>query len=116
MQSVEMALEGIHMSRPETAELRQPSIDLAQRFWLQSIAAALCIHGRLHETGVPQHSQVLGNRGLRHSKLTLDLAHRLLGQDEEAQNRAPVRLCNNLEYRIHEFLYTSIGIYSSRNI
>jgi len=40
-------------------------------------------------------------------KLTLDLAHRLLGRDQEAQYRAAVRLRNDGEHRFHSLIYST---------
>ena len=73
-----MPLESIYVSGPEPAELSQPGIDLPKRFWLQLVETALCVHCRLHESGVAQHAQVLRHGRLRHTKLTLDLSNRLL--------------------------------------
>ena len=77
--TIEVAFESIDVSRPETAELRQPSINLPKWFRSQPVETALCIHRGFYETGLAQHAQVLGHGRLRHTKLTLDLSHRLLG-------------------------------------
>jgi len=104
------------VSGPEPTELSQPGIHLPKWFGLQPVETALCVHRGFHETGVPQHSQVLGDGRLRHPKLTLDLSNRLLGRDQEAQYRAAVRLRNDFEHRFH-FLcilhsaYTCQGIF-----
>ncbi len=73
-----MALESINVRGPEPAKLLQPGIHLLKRFRLQPVEAALRIHCGFHETGLAQHTQVLGHGGLRHQKLTLDLSYRLL--------------------------------------
>jgi hypothetical protein len=70
-----MTFESIQVRGPEAAELRQPGIDLLKWSRLQPVQTSLCIHCRLHETGVAQHSQVLGHGWLRHTKLALDLPH-----------------------------------------
>ena len=70
-----MALERVYMSGPEPTERRQPGIDLLKRFGPQPVETALCIHCGLHETGVSQHSQVLGYGRLRHMKLALNLTN-----------------------------------------
>jgi hypothetical protein len=56
---IKVAFESIHMSRPEPAELRQPSIHLSQWFWLQPVETPLCVHRGFNEAGVAQHAQVL---------------------------------------------------------
>ena len=59
MHAVEVPFQRIHVIGPEPAELSQPGIHLLKRFRLQPVKAALCVHCRLHETGVAQHAQVL---------------------------------------------------------
>ena len=76
--AVEVAFESIHVSRPEPAKRSQPGIQLLKWFRFQPVETALCVHRGFHETGLAQHSQVLGYGRLRHAKLTLDLSHRLL--------------------------------------
>jgi len=78
MHAVEVAFESIDVSGPEAAELSEPLIDLLERLWFQPVEAALAVDCRFDETGVAQHAQVLGDGRLRHAKLALDLAHRLL--------------------------------------
>jgi len=75
---VEVAFESIYVSRPEPAERSQPGIHLLKWFRSQPVETALSVHGGLHETGLAQHSQVLGHGRLRHMKSTLDLSNRLL--------------------------------------
>jgi len=79
---VEVAFESVDVSRPETAELGQPCIDLLKRSRFQPVKTALSVHRGFHKTGLAQHSQVLGHGRLRHTKLTLDLTHRLLRRGE----------------------------------
>jgi hypothetical protein len=74
---VEVAFESIDVSGPEPTELSQPGIEFLKRLRCQTVETALCVHRRFHETGVAQHSQVLGNGRLRHTKLALNLSHRL---------------------------------------
>jgi hypothetical protein len=113
---IQVAFESIQVSGPEPAELSQPGIHLLKWFRFQPVETALCVHRGFHETGLAQHSQVLGHGRLRHTKLTFDLSHRLLGRDQEAQDRAAVRLRNDFEDRFHSLrilhgAYTCQGIY-----
>jgi hypothetical protein len=78
MHAVEVAFESIHVSGPEPAELSQPRIHLLKWFWPQPVETALRVHRGFYETGLAQHSQVLGHGRLRHTKLALDLSNRLL--------------------------------------
>ena len=75
---VEVAFESIYVSGPEPTERSQPDIHLLKWFRFHSVESALCVHRGFHETGIAQHSQVLGHARLRHTKLTLDLSNRLL--------------------------------------
>ncbi len=74
MHAVEVAFESIDVSGPEAAELSQPGIHLLKRFGIQPVETALRVHCGLDETSLAQHSQVLGNGRLRHTKLALDLS------------------------------------------
>jgi len=76
--AVQVAFESIHVSRPESAERSQPGIHLLKSLRLQPVETPLCVNLGFHETGLAQHSQVLGYGRLRHTKLTLDLPNRLL--------------------------------------
>jgi len=89
------------MSGPEPAEGSQPGVDLLKRFRFQPIDTALRVHRGLDETGVAQDAQVLRHGRLRHTKPTLDLANRLFRRDQEAQDRAAVRLRDDGEDRFH---------------
>ena len=89
------------MSGPESTERSQPGVDLLKRFRFQPVETALCVHGGFHETGIAEHSEVLGYGRLRHAKATLDLSHRLLGGNQEAQYRPAVGLRNDFENGFH---------------
>ena len=78
IRSIKVAFESIYVSGPEAAELSQPGINLLKWFGFQPVETALCGHCGFYETSLAQHSQVLGHGRLRHTKLTLDLSHRLL--------------------------------------
>ena len=112
---IEVAFESVHVSGPEAAELGQPGIHFLKGPRFQPVETALCVHGGFHETGVAQHPQVLRDGRLRHAKLTLDLSHRLLGRDQQAQDGAAVGLGNDFEYGFHvlyilHIAYTCQGI------
>ena len=117
--SIKVTFESVHMSGPEPAKPGQPRIQLLKWFRFQSVETALRIYGRFHEAGVAQHSQVLRYGGLRHTKLALDLSHRLLRRDQEAQDCAAVRLGNDFEDRFHSLnilstVYNCQGILINR--
>jgi hypothetical protein len=75
---IKVAFESIQVSGPETAELSQPHVHLLKWFSFQPVETALGVHRGLNETGLAQHSQVLGHSRLRHTKLPLYLSHRVL--------------------------------------
>src|SRR4029079_17003766 len=101
---------------PEPAEGSQPGVDLLKRFRFQPIDTALRVHRGLDETGVAQDAQVPRHGRLRHPKLALDLAHRLFRQYQEPQDRAAVRLRDDVEDREHPRVYTICSIYQSRTL
>jgi hypothetical protein len=76
--AVEVAFESIYVSGPEPTERSQPGIHLLKWFRFQSVETALRVHRGFHETGLAQHSQMLGHGRLRHTKPPLDLSNRLL--------------------------------------
>src|ERR1700722_8828903 len=113
--TIKVAFESIHVSGPESAELRQPGIQLLKGFGFKPVETALCVHRGFNESGVSQHSQVLGHGRLRHTKLTLDVADRLFGREQKDQYRAAVRLRDDFEYGFHsldilQVAYTCQGI------
>ena len=114
--SVEVAFERIHVLGPESPERGEPIIQFLQRLWAQAIETPLRIHGGLDEARLAEHAQVLGDSGLRHAQLPLDVANGLLRRDEQTEDGAPVGLRNDFENRFHASLYTSYGIYVSRHI
>ena len=116
LHAIEVAFERIDVRGPEPPELIQPGIDLLERLRPQPVEAALCIHRGFHEPGLAQHAQVLGHGRLRHPQLTLDLADRLLRGDQQAQDRAAVRLGDDFENGFHALYiphteYACQGIY-----
>ena len=76
--AIEVAFERINVSGPEPAERIQPGIEFLKWLRSQPVEPPLRVHGGFHESGLSQHSQVLGHGRLRHTKLTLDLSNRLL--------------------------------------
>jgi hypothetical protein len=116
MHAVEVSFESIDVSGPQAAERSEPGIQLPKRFWCKAVETALGIHGRLHETGVAQDPEVLGNGGLRHSELAFDLSDGLLRRDEEAQDGAAIGFGDDFEDGFHtldilQCAYTCQGIY-----
>ena len=101
LHAVEVAFESIQVGGPESAERSQPGIHLLKRLRSQPVETALCGHRGFDKTGIAQHAQVFGHSRLGHTKLTLDLSHRLLGRGQEVQYRAAVGLRNDFENRFH---------------
>ena len=83
-EAVEVAFESIDVSGPEAAEGSQPGVHLLKRFGLEAVETALRVHPGFDKTGIAQHPEVLGDGGLGHVKLTLDLAYGLLRSGQEA--------------------------------
>jgi hypothetical protein len=70
-----MTLERIEMDRPEAPKRRKPGVDLHEGLGPDAVETPLGINARLHESGLTQDSQVLGNGGLRHPQLLFDIPH-----------------------------------------
>ena len=83
--AIEMAFESVDVNRPEAAELFQPGIEFLKRSGLEPVEAALCVNGGFDEAGVAEDAEVLGDGGLGHAELALDLADGLLGGGQEAR-------------------------------
>ncbi len=99
--AIEVAFEGIDVRRPEAAKGFQPCIDLLERLRFQAVEAALRIDRGLDEAGLAQHAQMLGDGGLGDAEAALNLAHGLLGGDEQGENGATVGLRDDFEDRFH---------------
>ena len=97
----EVPFESIHVGGPEAAELGQPGIHLLKWLRFQPVETALGIYRGFHETGLAQHAQVLGHGRLRHTKVALDLSHRLLRRNQEAQDCPAAGLGNDFEDGFH---------------
>ena len=110
-----MSLERIDVPRPELTERSEPRFHFAEWLGFQPVQTPLRVDRGFHKSSVAQHPQVLGHGRLRHSKLTLDLSDRLFRCHQEAEDRAAVRLGDDLEHRFHTFdillrVYTCQGI------
>ena len=119
MHAIEVPFERIDVRGPDPPERSKPGFDLLQRLRFQPVETALRVRGRFHDAGGPQHPQMLRHGRLRHPKLTLDLADRLLRREQQAQNRAAVRLGDDFEDGLHaskmrQRSYACHSIYNSR--
>ncbi len=99
--TVEVALEGIHVRRPISAERLHPSLYFLQRLRPNAIEAALRVDRRLDEAGVSQHTQMLRDRRLREIERRLEVANGTLAFGEESQDGAPIGLGEDSEHRFH---------------
>ncbi len=113
--AVKVPFQSVDVGGPEPAELLKPGIHLTKRFRFEPVDAALRVDGGLDETGVPQNAQMFGDGRLRHAQLALDLADRLLGRDEEAEDCASVRFGDDFEDRFH-VVYIRHGEYTWQGI
>jgi hypothetical protein len=72
---VEVTLERVDVHGPEPAERSEPSVELPERLRSKAINPALGIHGAFNKSRITKYSQVLGDRGLRHSQLRFNIPH-----------------------------------------
>ena len=90
--AIEVVFELVEVRGPEAAEGLEPRVDFLEGLGAETVEAALRVDGGFDEAGVAQDAEVLGDLGLRHAALALDLAHRLLRGDEQAEYGAAVGL------------------------
>jgi hypothetical protein len=117
--AIEMAFESVDMSRPEAAKLREPGVKLLKWSGLQPIQAALRVNGGFDEACVFEDTKVLGDGGLGHAKLALDIADGLLGGSEKAEDGAAIGLGDDVESGLHGsfilfHVYTCQGIFKRK--
>jgi hypothetical protein len=110
-----VALEGVHVSGPEAAKWFQPDVEFLKRFGPEAIKPALRVYRGLNKTSVTEHAEMPGHGGLRQAELALDLSHRVLRGDEEAQDGPAVRLRQNFENGLH-LIYIRYQAYASKCI
>ena len=96
-----MAFERTHVRGPEAPEGNEPFVELHERLWSQSINASLRVNARLNKSRLSQHPQVFGRRRLRQAQLALDVTHRALGREQQAEYGASVRLGDNCKGGFH---------------
>jgi hypothetical protein len=116
--AIKVALESVYVLGPETAEGSEPGVHLLKGFGLEAIEATLGIHSGFDETGVAENAKVLGDGGLRHVKLALNLADGVLRGEQKAQDGAAIGLGDDFESGFHgtnilQRVYTCQGIYES---
>src|SRR5580693_2086078 len=110
-----MMFESVNVRGPELAEGSEPGVHFMKRFGFKAIDAALCVHGRLHETGFTQNTKMLRNGWLRHAELALDFSDGLSGGNEEAEDGAAVGLGDDVESGFHGY-YIRHGVYTCQGI
>jgi hypothetical protein len=76
--AIEVTFERVDMRGPKAPERREPGVNLSERFWSDAVHAPLRVDSRFDEAGFAQHSEMLGDRRLRHPQLMLELADRAL--------------------------------------
>jgi len=115
MDAIEVTFESIDVSVPEAAEGSEPRVDFPERFGPEAIEAALPVDGSLDEAGIAEDAEVLGDGGLGHAEVALDLSDGLLGGDQEGEDGAAAGLGNNFERGIHA-LYIPHRAYACQGI
>ena len=93
-----MAFEGVEPTAPRGAVGRQPLVDFPQRLGPQPVHAALGVDPDVDEPRVPEHPQVLGDRGLADVQRRHELTDWSLVLPEEIEDAAAVGLGQDLEH------------------
>src|SRR5260221_3016707 len=102
LRAIEVTFERVDVGRPEVPEGSKPGVDVHERFRSDPVDAPLRVHSRLYKAGLPEHPEVLGDRGLWHPKLVLDLADGPLRGRKEAQDGPTIWFRDDAEGRFHD--------------
>jgi hypothetical protein len=73
--AIKVALERIHVRRPQASKLSKPRLDFFQWLGLDPVETPLRIDARLDEARLPQYAQMLGNQRLRQMQLLFDVTY-----------------------------------------
>jgi hypothetical protein len=102
--------------RPEVPERLQPPVDVLQRSGLDGVEAARALRPHTSEAALAEHSEVLGDGGLRDAELRADhvddVSRRPLPVDEQLEDPPADRVTEDVE-RVHEWDYISGYVYKS---
>src|SRR5262245_60137469 len=104
----DVTFERVEALLPEAPVLRDPVLRAGERRRIEPIHTALGDPAHFDDTGLAQHTQVLGDRRLGHTKVTGELARRLLSAREPVDDPSPGRIRQRLEDR--HGVNTTIGL------
>jgi hypothetical protein len=65
----EQSVKALEISLPDAAIPLDPSLKLLQRGWAQGIDAALRVDANIHQSGLTEHAEMLGDLGLAKAQL-----------------------------------------------
>src|SRR3954469_21788275 len=89
------------MRRPERAEAVEPGVDVLQRLGVHRVEAAGAVRAHRREPRLPEHAEVLGDRGLGDAELRADdagdRARRLLAGGEQLEDPAADGIAEDVE-------------------
>src|SRR5919197_1019322 len=94
---VEVALQRIEAPRPHRAIRLEPRVDLPQWVRTHPVETTLRVGARLHETGVAQHSEMLGHRRLADVQRIHQISDRALALPQQVEDQPAIRLRHHLE-------------------
>jgi hypothetical protein len=89
---VEVAFEVVEAGAPQRPVRSKPLVHLAQRFGSNPIDPPLSLNPGVHQAGVPEQAQMLGDGRLGHRQSGYQLADRAFSQPQQVQDLAPVAL------------------------
>ena len=101
---VEVPLEVVEAAGPQQAVGLEPVVELDEGGGPQAVEPAVGIGAYVHEAGLPQHLQLLGDGGLGQPDGVDDRTGRLLAVAQEVEDRPPPRLGQCREYRHNRIL------------
>jgi hypothetical protein len=107
---VEVSFKCVETTTPELAVGLEPSVDLDQRLGIELVPAPLGVASNPNQTGVAEHSQVLGDAGLAEREAVDQLADRTLPLTKQVQDLPTRWLGHQLERSRHRVIHYQIAI------
>src|SRR6188474_2822194 len=87
--------------QPVAPELLEELLELGEALWPRAVEATCPVSPLVHESGLLQDGQMLGDGRTGHVEVRCDLARRKLGIPDEAEDPPPVGLRDRLQCRLH---------------
>jgi hypothetical protein len=95
----EQGVEALEIALPDPAIPLDPSLQLLQRCWAQGIDSALRVDANVHQPGLTEHAEMLGDLRLPKPKLIDHVPDRTWTVEQQFYDLQTVRLSQGSEGR-----------------